>query len=215
MPAKFYLKSACQFCRAPSPCCPCSTVSSPIPVRRKTVFCCIQGRGLGFQESNNLEQMGFDMSAAGQPDEPAKRVKLRRWGPMTGLQIQNSVLTQLQNKKNTYGLGFDPYANSEEFRVAKKRLREETAQTQRHAVDNKGAQLLEHLNNTTIHQSCCCVDFGCVDFGCVDSGCPAAELGMRQASHTHACAEREFQRSSVADQFTVVSCDIPYLHVRF
>lgn len=105
----------------------------------------MQGRGLGFQESNNLEQMGFDLSAAEQQAEPTKRSKRRRWGPMTGLQIQNSAITQLSNKKNTYGLGFDPYANSEEFRIAKKRLREETAQTQRHAVDSKGAQLLRSI----------------------------------------------------------------------
>lgn len=100
--------------------------------------CCVQGRGLGFQETNNLEQMGFDLSAAEQSDESVKRSKRRRWGPMTGLQVQNSALTNLDKKKNTYGLGFDPYANSEEFRNARKRFREEAAHTQRHTVDSKG-----------------------------------------------------------------------------
>ena len=105
--------------------------------------------------------MGFDLSAAEASEEqPAKRVKRRRWGPMTGLQIQNSVLTQLNNKTNTYGLGFDPYANSEEFRIAKKRLREETAQKQRHAVDSKGAHVTKASNvSIVVHARRCCVGF--------------------------------------------------------
>jgi hypothetical protein len=102
----------------------------------------MQGRGLGFQETSNLEQMGFDLTAVEQEDTPGRRAKHRRWGPMTGLQIQNASLTRLNSKKNTHGLGYDPYKNSEEFRIARKRLREETAQQQRIAVDAKGAQLL-------------------------------------------------------------------------
>lgn len=82
--------------------------------------------------------MGYDLSAATAQNEPMQRTKKRRWGPMTGLQIQNAHFIRLKQKENTYGLGYDPYAQSEELRTAKKRMHEEAGLAQRHAVDSKG-----------------------------------------------------------------------------
>jgi hypothetical protein len=98
----------------------------------------VQGKGLGFQEAHSLEAMGLDLSTL-EAEQPGKRVKRRKWGPVAGLQQHNTAVTRLPHKDNTYGLGYDPFANAEEFRVARKRYREEADAAKGPKRDRQGA----------------------------------------------------------------------------
>eukprot|EP00892_Ulva_mutabilis_P007724 jgi/Ulvmu1/5323/UM022_0117.1 len=101
-----------------------------------------QGRGLGFQETQALSQMGYDVSAV-EPgtDAPTQRLQRRKWGPLAGLQAHNTRVVRPRPKDDVHGLGFDPYANAAEFRTARKQLRDGPAQQprrDRHGVRQRG-----------------------------------------------------------------------------
>lgn len=85
----------------------------------------LQGRGLGFQETQALSQMGYDVSTV-EPgtDKSTQRLQRRKWGPMAGLQQHNAAVVRPRPKNDVHGLGYDPYADADEFRVARKLLRD-------------------------------------------------------------------------------------------
>lgn len=85
----------------------------------------MQGRGLGFQETQALSQMGYDVSTV-EPgtDKPTQRLARRKWGPLAGLQAHNAQVVRPRPKADVHGLGYDPYANADEFRVARKHARD-------------------------------------------------------------------------------------------
>lgn len=77
--------------------------------------------------------MGFigagDVSADDAAAAAAAPRRRRRWGPDANLLADNTPLYLLQPKQDEYGLGYDPFHGAEAFREAKKRRRDEAAES--------------------------------------------------------------------------------------
>lgn len=94
--------------------------------------------------------MGYDVTTM-EPgtDKSTQRLQRRKWGPLAGLQQNNAAVVRPRPKNDVHGLGYDPYANADEFRVARKHLRDGPGvQPQR---DRQGSSLrlvVVHLNRS-------------------------------------------------------------------